>query len=656
MTAASVDTDGDGESDGVLVDEDGDGIYEGADTNGDGTADISIDELAAAGAKIDLDGDGTYDGAIIDSDGDGIADGLDTDGDGSSDVSIENLAAAVDGDTLTDAESVSDDAAKCAPILSGSDTTGGITQSITLPTTGDNGTTIIWTSSLPAIIAVDGTVTRPSYISGDATVTLTATITKNGVSETKTFTVTVKKSPQSAAEAVTEDTTNLAIAYSGTDSNGSVTQNISLPASGSNGTTITWSSSNTAVIATDGTVTRPAFTSGDATVTLSATITKNGVSETKIFTLTVKRQPATAAEVVAEDKTNLVIAFGGTDSTGSVTQNLTLPTSGSNGTTISWESSNASIVAANGTVTRPTYGSGEESTVSVTLTATITKNGVSETKTFTLTVKKISTNAMLSALAVGKGKLQPSFSSSTTSYLDAPVPFSSNANPAYNDTQSVTITPTANSGATITINGTSVPSGSSFTMDNLAIGSNSATIVVTAEDGVTTKTYSVDVYRAIPIFKTGASVISGYTLDPREDGATQRGVSWPATRFTAVGTDSIKDEMTGLVWLKSPDATERNFADAITWCESLSNTYSDWRMPNVRELRSLVHYGKAAPFTWLNTAAQGFTNVQDNYYWSSTTYAFDTSGAWRVIMSNGVVGNSNKTSNSLYVWPVRSGQ
>ncbi|MGC5327615.1 immunoglobulin-like domain-containing protein, partial [Brevibacillus sp. SYSU BS000544] len=64
----------------------------------------------------------------------------------------------------------------------------------TLPTTGINGTTVGWGSD-NAAVGTDGTVTRPANGSGDATVTLTATISKNGTQETKTFTVTVKEQP-----------------------------------------------------------------------------------------------------------------------------------------------------------------------------------------------------------------------------------------------------------------------------------------------------------------------------------------------------------------------------------------------------------------------------------------------------------------------------
>ncbi|MBF0539486.1 MAG: DUF1566 domain-containing protein [Nitrospirae bacterium] len=47
--------------------------------------------------------------------------------------------------------------------------------------------------------------------------------------------------------------------------------------------------------------------------------------------------------------------------------------------------------------------------------------------------------------------------------------------------------------------------------------------------------------------------------------------------------------------------------------------------------------------------------MQSNNYWSSTSYANNTSNAWIVNMNDGNV-NANDKSNNNYVWPVRSGE
>ncbi|GLI51487.1 hypothetical protein TSYNTROOL_15730 [Tepidanaerobacter syntrophicus] len=163
-----------------------------------------------------------------------------------------------------------------------------------------------------------------------------------------------------------------------------VTTNLTLPTTGTNGSTIAWTSSNATYVATNGTVTQPAYAVGDKVVTLTATITKGGYSETKEFTVTVKAAPMTDAEAVAADKAALTsdIIKGTNPDLNNVTTNLTLPTTGTNGSTIAWTSSNATYVATNGTVTRPNGAD-----LQVTLTATITKGTANDTKVFVVTVK-----------------------------------------------------------------------------------------------------------------------------------------------------------------------------------------------------------------------------------------------------------------------------
>jgi len=255
----------------------------------------------------------------------------------------------------------------------------------------------------------------------------------------------------------------------------------------------------------------------------------------------------------------------------------------------------------------------------------------------------ISTDASLSDIVVSKGVLQPEFDPDTTTYLDAPVPFSDNATPAYNDTQSASITvKAADNGATIKINGDSVTPGSAYTINNLAVGPNTATIAVTAEDGETTETYTITLYRAIPVFKTGQTASSA----TGDDGDLQEGVSWPSPRFTDNGNGTITDNMTGLVWRNWVTTSTYTWENGLTYCAGLGD---EWRMPNVCELLSLIHYGQANPATWLN--GQGFAYAQNNS-WCSTTYAAGTSTAWAAAFSNGYMYSSNNKTSGLYVWPV----
>ena len=142
-----------------------------------------------------------------------------------------------------------------------------------------------------------------------------------------------------------------------------------------------------------------------------------------------------------------------------------------------------------------------------------------------------------------------------------------------------------------------------------------------------------------------------------QDGDIKAGVAWPSPGFTA-GTgaeaDCITDNLTGLMWVKSPDSTTRTWQQALDYANGLTLCgYSDWRLPNVNEFESLVNAEQSNTAAWLNT--QGFSNVQSGVYWSSTTSAYDTVLKWYVIMDFGYVYNHSDTV-SGYVLPVRAGQ
>lgn len=154
-----------------------------------------------------------------------------------------------------------------------------------------------------------------------------------------------------------------------------VTESLTLPTKGAAGSDISWTSSNLGVIGTDGTVTRPEAGNGDAVVTLTATITAGDAKDTKTFEVTVK-QNLTAQEIVDKDAEALTLS-----GLAAVNDNLNLPTEGSYGSTITWESSNQDIIAVDGTVVRPV---GDP--MDVTLTATVTYGDASVKKEFTATV------------------------------------------------------------------------------------------------------------------------------------------------------------------------------------------------------------------------------------------------------------------------------
>ncbi|WP_052144806.1 immunoglobulin-like domain-containing protein [Halalkalibacter okhensis] len=90
----------------------------------------------------------------------------------------------------------------------------------------------------------------------------------------------------------------------------------------------------------------------------------------------------TDQEAIDMDKNALGVGFQGSDTAASVVQDVVLATTGSYGSSISWESSDEGVISSTGVVTNPQYES-----VDVTLVATLQKGELVETKEFQLTVK-----------------------------------------------------------------------------------------------------------------------------------------------------------------------------------------------------------------------------------------------------------------------------
>jgi len=187
---------------------------------------------------------------------------------------------------------------------------------------------------------------------------------------------------------------------------------------------------------------------------------------------------------------------------------------------------------------------------------------------------------------------------------------------------------------------------------------------VCAEDGFYVIPTMKQKYAPVP--KTGQTTSYG----TRDDGALQKGVAWPTPRFTDNGNGTVTDNLTRLIWMKNANAFgTKTWADALTAANGLKSgdfdlndgsQAGDWRLPNLRELQSLIDYGYYDP-ALPNTLGTGkwaegnpFQGVRSSFYWSSTTGAYSPTYAWGVHFSSGYVDNNDK-SNSCYVWYVRGG-
>ncbi|KJU82959.1 protein containing DUF1566 [Candidatus Magnetobacterium bavaricum] len=105
-----------------------------------------------------------------------------------------------------------------------------------------------------------------------------------------------------------------------------------------------------------------------------------------------------------------------------------------------------------------------------------------------------------------------------------------------------------------------------------------------------------------------------------DDGYYKAGVAWPNPRFSDNGDQTVTDNLTGLVWAKDAGTPTLGSCTGgvMTWQAALNyvaclNTasylgHSDWRLPDVNELGSLVNAGQATIAIWLNS--QGVINLQ----------------------------------------------
>ena len=142
-----------------------------------------------------------------------------------------------------------------------------------------------------------------------------------------------------------------------------------------------------------------------------------------------------------------------------------------------------------------------------------------------------------------------------------------------------------------------------------------------------------------------------YTLSVRAVRGEQAG-SFEHLVINAGGT--VTDTLTGLMWQKATVPETYTWEDALSYCDDLSLAgYTDWRLPSIKELSSIVDYDRFNPAID-NTY---FTDTLPSIYYSSTTYTYNsgTSYAWRIAFFRGTGSPFGKVF-SYDVRAVRGGQ
>lgn len=152
-----------------------------------------------------------------------------------------------------------------------------------------------------------------------------------------------------------------------------------------------------------------------------------------------------------------------------------------------------------------------------------------------------------------------------------------------------------------------------------------------------------------------ASVNAGCRTDIKAD--------TPDSRFVINTTGTVYDTKTQLVWKQCPEGLSGvscniGTATAMNWKAALEaasastfSGFSDWRLPNVKELSSIVEGRCYLPSININR----FPNTPSSLFWSSSVNAYDPDYAWDVSFNYGNDVSYNKSGND-YVRLVRSGQ
>jgi hypothetical protein len=118
------------------------------------------------------------------------------------------------------------------------------------------------------------------------------------------------------------------------------------------------------------------------------------------------------------------------------------------------------------------------------------------------------------------------------------------------------------------------------------------------------------------------------------------------------GDGTVTDQRTGLIWQKVQADKAMSWEEALQYCENLNLAHhADWRLPNIKELRSVNDDSKVSP----SLDKVFFPGAKADFYWSSTSQWNHPERAWYVDFSTGLVTYADKAE-QYYVLAVRGGK
>ena len=647
----------------------------------DGASVITGEEITFTGSGTDSE-DGALTGASLvwSSDKDGqIGTGATL---STSDLSINShtvTLTATDGDGDTGTATVSITVAALANVvptasISAPEASGSFTEGDEITFTGSgadsedgtlSGASLVWNSSLDGALGTGATLSKSDLSVGDHTITLTVT---DSAGETGTATVSVSvSSPTNAAPTAT---------ISAPTSGSSFTSGNSVSFTGSgadsedgtlSGASLVWSSDKDGQIGTGGSVSSSGLSVNSHTITLTAT-DSGGASDAATVSITI--EAATTANVAPS--VSITSPADGVSYTEGESISFTADVSDSDGSVSStvWDfgDSSSSLVSS----TSHSYDSAGTYTVTLTVTD---DEGSSSQGSVSITINSAACDAFPATTltaptdGVTGQSTTPTFSWSAASCGDE----TATVYRLMLAANSADLTRDASTECTDCLYN-STTSSTSLTLD-AGILQNAQTYYWQIRAGSDTKggywsdirafSTSIDTQTApgtypAPVPRSGQT--TSYATG--DDGDLQPGVAWPNPRFSDNGDGTVTDNLTGLIWLKNANcwggvSTSSGGLDKVddlnsgtTTCEGYTGRHTDWRLPNVKELESLVDIENTSPAL---PTGHPFFDVQSHSYMSGSSSAIYTDSAWNVNLYDGSVYVGYGAGGSQ-VWPVRGGQ
>lgn len=105
-----------------------------------------------------------------------------------------------------------------------------------------------------------------------------------------------------------------------------------------------------------------------------------------------------------------------------------------------------------------------------------------------------------------------------------------------------------------------------------------------------------------------------------------RGRGYGKNDFVEHGDGTITDRATGLTWMKADSGKTMNWQQALEYADNLEHAgHDDWRLPNVKELQSIVNYGRAPDARLASARGAAIDPVFDltdkeSWFWTGTTH------------------------------------